>query len=52
MYTYECIGLADQNGRTYESKYGTYNKNDGIKLSDFAVNMLKEDLKRISQKSH
>lgn len=44
MYTYECIGVADQNGRTYESKYGTYNKKDGIKLSDLAVNMLKEEL--------
>lgn len=26
MYTYQMVGLADQNGRTYESKYGTYNK--------------------------
>lgn len=30
MYTYQMIGLSDQNGKTYISKYGTYNKKDGF----------------------
>ena len=38
------IGLADDNGRVYESKYGTYCKKTGITLSDISVKMLKEDL--------
>ena len=38
------FGLADDNGRVYESKYGTYCKNTGITLSDISVKMLKEDL--------
>ena len=38
------IGLADDNGKVYESKYGTYCKKTGITLSDISVKMLKEDL--------
>lgn len=38
------IGIADENGRTYESKYGTYSKKDGFKLSDLSRSMIKEDL--------
>ena len=26
------VGVADENGRTYESKWGTYNRTDGFKL--------------------
>ena len=44
IYTYQMIGLADDNGRVYESKYGTYCKKTGITLSDISVKMLKEDL--------
>ena len=44
MFTYQAIALADENGKTYESKYGSYNKQYGIKLSDKAIRMLKEDL--------
>ncbi|MDE6433548.1 MAG: hypothetical protein K2L07_04905 [Lachnospiraceae bacterium] len=32
MMTYEMVGVADQNGRTYESIYGTYNKQTGFKI--------------------
>lgn len=32
MLAYQMVGLADQNGRTYESEYGTYNKEDGFRL--------------------
>lgn len=38
------IGIADENGRTYESKYGTYSKKDGFKLSDLSISMIKEEL--------
>ena len=38
------IGIADENGRTYESKYGTYSKKDGFKLSDLSRSMIKEEL--------
>jgi len=30
MYTYQMIGVADENGKTYKSKYGTYNKETGF----------------------
>lgn len=30
MYTYQMVGVADQNGRTYECKYGTYSKEKGF----------------------
>ena len=32
MHSYEMIATADQNGRTYISKYGTYSKADGFDL--------------------
>lgn len=34
MYTYEMVGVADQNNKTYKSIYGTYNKEDGFKVAD------------------
>ena len=33
MMTYEVVGCADQNGRTYVSKYGTYNKEKGFVIN-------------------
>ena len=30
MLTYQIVGLADDNGRKYECKYGTYSKEDGF----------------------
>ena len=33
MMTYEMVGVADHNNRTYESKYGTYNK-EGFRFND------------------
>lgn len=33
MMTYEAVALADQNGRTYVSKYGTYNKEKGFVIN-------------------
>lgn len=44
MCTYEMIGIADENSRTYESKYGTYSKKEGFKLSDLSRSMIKEEL--------
>lgn len=38
------IGIADENNRTYESKYGIYNKKDKFKLSDLSKSMTKEEL--------
>lgn len=38
------IGIADDNSRTYESKYGTYSKKDGFALSDLSISMMKEEL--------
>ncbi len=38
MLTYEMVGLADENGRTYESTFGTYNKADGFVISKNALN--------------
>lgn len=32
MLTYEMIGLADENGKTYECDWGTYSKKDGFKF--------------------
>ena len=34
MYTYQMVGLADENSKTYECKYGTYSKEDGFKFDD------------------
>lgn len=44
IYTYECVGIADQNDRTYKSIYGTYNKKDGFVMSKMAEDMDKKDL--------
>lgn len=44
IYTYQMIGLADDNGRIYESKYGTYSKKNGLKLSELSKSMIKEEL--------
>lgn len=44
MYTYQMIGIADENGRTYESKYGTYSKEKGFEFTDFP----KEECKQIA----
>lgn len=30
MLTYQIVGLADNNSRKYECKYGTYSKEDGF----------------------
>lgn len=38
------IGIADENNKTYESKYGIYSKKDGFKLSDFSRTIIKEEL--------
>lgn len=32
MHLYEMVGIADENGRTYISPYGTYSKEDGFDL--------------------
>jgi hypothetical protein len=32
MHTYEMIGVADENGRTYVSDYGSYSKEKGFDL--------------------
>lgn len=34
MYTYQMVGVADDNGKTYESKYGTYSKEKGFEFYD------------------
>ena len=44
MRTYEMIGVADDNTRTYESEYGTYSKTEGFKLSSYAEELPKEKL--------
>lgn len=44
MRTYEMIGCADSNTRTYESEYGTYSKKDKFKLSTYAEGLSKEKL--------
>lgn len=36
MHTYEIVALSDENGKTYESKYGTYSKETGFKLNEKA----------------
>lgn len=42
MYTYEMVGLADQNGKEYECEYGTYSLADGFKFNE-SVNSIVED---------
>lgn len=44
IYSYQMIGIADENGRTYESKYGTYSKKDGFRLSVLSKSMVEEEL--------
>ena len=64
MYSYQMIGVADENGKTYESKYGTYNRADGfvfnedIDVDSYFINILfhddiwylKQDVKEMSLK--
>lgn len=38
------IAVSDENGRTYESKYGTYNKKDGFDLSILSRLKTREEL--------
>lgn len=44
IYSYQMIGLADQNNRVYESKYGIYSKQNGFTLSKLSSSMTKEEL--------
>lgn len=41
MFTYQMIGIADENGKTYESKYGTYNKDNGFIFNDTVPELTK-----------
>ena len=34
MYTYQMVGLADCNDRTYECEFGTYNKENGFMFNE------------------
>lgn len=36
------VGLADENGKTYECKYGTYNKDEGFKFNEEAQSVVKD----------
>lgn len=40
MFTYEMIATSDENGKTYISKYGTYNKEEGFRLRSCYNNKL------------
>ena len=42
MYTYQMVGLADSNDRTYECRFGTYNKEDGFKFNKRYQEMLND----------
>lgn len=44
MMSYEMIGVSDQNGRTYESKYGTYDKEKGFVFTNYANSLSREEL--------
>ena len=44
IYTYQMVGLADQNDRIYISKYGVYSKKKGFELSEFSKSMSKCEL--------
>ena len=44
MHTYEMVGVADQNNRTYESEFGTYSKSTGFVLNDHSKKLVKENL--------
>lgn len=47
MHTYEMIGVADENGRTYVSDYGSYNKEKGFDLLKSCNLMSHENLLNI-----
>ena len=34
MYTYQMVGIADENSKTYECLYGEYNKEEGFKFNE------------------
>ena len=42
MLTYQMVGLADQNGKVYECKYGTYSKEDGFRFNDSVLPICEE----------
>lgn len=42
MYTYQMVGLADQNGRTYSSKYGIYSKEKGFIIKPQYISFSKD----------
>ena len=44
MMAYEMVGISDHNSRTYESKYGTYNKETGFVLNGFGRSLGKCEL--------
>ena len=44
IYTYQMVGLADQNDRIYISKYGAYSKKKGFELSELSKSMSKCEL--------
>ena len=43
MYTYQMIGLADENGKTYECEYGTYSKESRFIFNDRAGEVFERD---------
>ena len=44
MMSYEMVGVADQNNRTYKSKYGSYSKETGFVLNEFCRSLGKCEL--------
>lgn len=42
MFTYQMVGLADDNGKTYECKYGTYNKKEGFMFNEDTLPIVKK----------
>ena len=44
MMSYEMVGVADQNNRTYKSKYGVYSKETGFVLNGFGRSLGKCEL--------
>lgn len=44
MVTYEMVGVADQNTKTYESKWGTYSKKTGFVLDNLPLNMTVDEV--------
>lgn len=43
LYTYQMIGLADENGKTYECEYGTYSKESRFIFNDRAGEVFERD---------